>query len=292
MVATSALSAPLAAQESLSSDLWRVAAGTVTAPAPFAGGVAALLWNPVVSLPRDVRVTAGILSIQAPEEVGVSGGVVSASMRTGGNVVSLAWGRLGIDGITRTETSPEGVGGTIVVDAQLLAAGVTRSLTTGLRAGLVLRLAAEQLGDRGRTRGGLDAGVVAEPSPRLRFGAALRALDPFAGGGPDASLQLGAEASTAAVPALRTHMVLRARYGAAVQRGEAPAHLFMAGVALLEALAVDLGAVRESRSGAAVWRSRIGVTAGTPRYRLEFGRDGGVNGFGATYALGLAAVIR
>lgn len=282
----------LAAQHAVTSDLWRVAAATLAVPAPLAGGATALLWTPVVALePGEARVRFGVTSIHAPEEVGANGGVVSASARVRRATVSLAWGRIAIDGITRTETSPEGVDGTVPVQAQVVAVGVARPVTSWLVAGASVRVSSGQLGDVTRAQGGLDAGVVATPLPRVRFGAATRAFDPALDGADAASYDLGVEYRSP--PFASGGMVgeARLRYGATLQRGERVTHLITAGIGLGSGLAVDVGAARESVARDVAWRSRIGLSVGARHYRVEFGRDGGINGFGATYAIGLSAGI-
>lgn len=288
----SLLAAPLAAQTSLTSDLWRVAAGTVVAPAPLVTGPAAPLWTAVAVLPGDARAQVGITSFHAPEEIGVTGGAVAVSVRMAGTVVSAAWGRLGIDGIARTETSPEAINGTIEVDAQVLTLGATRRLAPWLTAGAGLRVLTERLGGLSSTRGGVDAAALAVPSPHLSFGAAIRSFDPLDGGGSEAAYQVAAETRSGSFAALGDASLARLRYGVTFQDGEAATHLLTAGLVLGDALALDAGAVRESRAGFVVWRSRIGLAVRTRHYEIQFDRDGGLNGFGPTYALGLGARFR
>lgn len=278
----------LAAQSPLAADLWRVAAGTVAAPAPLVGGAAALLWTPVISLPPEASAELGATSFHAPEDVGVTGGAASLSLRVGGTIVSAAWARLGIDGIVQTETSPEGLGNGIEANTQVLALGLTRRLRPWLDAGVTARVASDRLGSATATRGAMDAGAVATAG-RVTVGAALRSLDPFSDGGTDRGGVVAAELRSGTSGALGLPTTARWRYGLTLQRGEAAAHLLSAGIVLGPALALDLGAVRESRGGDSVWRSRVGMSLNTRQYHIQFGRDGGVHGFGATYALGLAA---
>ena len=54
---------------------------------------------------------------------------------------------------------------------------------------------------------------------------------------------------------------------------------------------LDAGAAREAVAGEPLWRSRAGAAVTAGRYRVYVGRDGGANGFGATYRFGLAAVF-
>jgi hypothetical protein len=66
-------------------------------------------------------------------------------------------------------------------------------------------------------------------------------------------------------------------------------HLLTVGLGLGGVAEVDVGAAREETAGFQVWRSRFGVSLDVGRYRVYLGRDGGVNGFGATYRFGLTA---
>lgn len=290
MVVMSRASSLAAQTAALTSDLWRVAAGTQAAPGPFAAGATALLWNPVIDLPPGVDLRIGVTSIHAPEEVGVTGGAVALTLRVASSVVTAVWGRLGIDNITRTETSPEAVDGTIAVDAQVMALGVARHLAPWLDAGAALRVAAGRLAELTKSQAGLDAGVLARITPSLRVGFTARAFDPT---GADASTyQLAAETRSGTFDAMGTPAFVRLRFGTQLQKGEEAAHLVTLGIGLGEGLQVDAGAAREAVAARAVWRSRIGVSVGTARYHVEFGRDGGVNGFGATYAFGLMAQLK
>ncbi len=286
------LAARLEAQGvAITSDLWRVAQGTVVAPSPFAAGATALLWTPVIDLPAGTTARFGVTSIHAAEEVGVTGGAIAASSRFAGAVFSVVWGRIGIDDIARTETSPEATLGTIPVDAEVFALGASRRFLPWLDAGAAARLATGRLGDLTRTQVGLDLGALATVSPHLVLGASTRAFDPTMPTDA-ATWQLAAQLSSAPFDALGGRGTARLRYGATLQRGEEMQHLATLGFSLGSGLEADAGAVREAAAGSVVWRSRIGISVGTPHYRLEFGRDGGVNGFGATYAFGLVAQLR
>jgi hypothetical protein len=41
----------------------------------------------------------------------------------------------------------------------------------------------------------------------------------------------------------------------------------------------------------AIWRSRMGLGLGVGRYQVTISRDGGVNGFGPTWAFALTALF-
>jgi len=82
------------------------------------------------------------------------------------------------------------------------------------------------------------------------------------------------------------------RYGLTAQKGESAEHLLTGGIALGESLALDAGASLEHASGDTVVRSRLALAFGSGPFRFQIGRDGGVNGFGATYRFGLTGSFR
>ena len=139
---------------------------------------------------------------------------------------------------------------------------------------------------------GFDVGAQ-YASPHLRLGGATRFFDPtlrVAAGA--ASYSLGAEYCSPGFDAWGSRATFLLRYGVTALRGESAQHLLTAGIALGSSLAVDAGVSGERAGGDAVWRSRLALAVGSGRFRIQIGRDGGVNGFGATYRFGLTAVFK
>jgi hypothetical protein len=281
-----------AAQAALVSDLWRVAAGTLVQPAALGDEAAAAFWTPAVVLPASrPSLRLGVEMIHAPSELGVNGSTVAISGRLRGvGTASLVYGRIGLDNLVRTETSPEALAGSIPAYAEAFSLGLARGVGRGLDAGVAVRYLAGRLADRSRTQLGVDVGLLYTGAAHLRLGAATRFWDPLFGAAEEAATySLGAEWASSAFDAWGTTVRLAIRYGSTGTHGEELQHLLTAGMLLGGVLALDLGAARESSGGLPQWSSRgaLGITSG--HYRVQVGRDGGVNGFGATYRFGLAA---
>lgn len=290
----SATAGPARAQAALVSDLWRVAAGTLVEPPALAGGAVAPLWTPAVVLPAgrgSLRV--GVEMIHAPEEVGVNGSTVAVTGRVRGlGTAHVLYGRIGLDDLVRTETSPEALPGSIPAYAEVLSVGMAREVRPGLVAGVATRLLNGRLADRQHSQLGLDFGLI-YARQRVRLGATTRFWDPRLGAGEQAaSYAAAAEWTSHDFAAWGTEVRLALRYGATATHGERLQHLVSGGLTMGRDVTLDLGGAREASGGAPEWSSRaaLGIAAG--RYRVEVGRDGGVNGFGATYRFSLSAGFR
>ncbi len=282
----------LEAQAAIASDLWRVAAGTLAVPAPVLDDGLAPLWTPAVHMSPEIRVRVGVESIHAPEQIGVTGSMVGATIRSRAGTIAIGYGRIGFDDIERTETSPETVG-RIPVYVSTLSVGIARGFGPRIVGGIAARYAGGRLDDLVEQRLGLDVGLVYRAHERLRVGAATRFLDPLLGHGEEgSSYQVGLEYTSPPIAAWGVPLAMLARYGASVHHGEAAQHLLTAGLAFARSLALDVGAAHEAIGAEAVWRSRAAVTLGAGRYRVQVGRDGGVHDFGATYRFSLTAEFR
>ena len=282
-----------AAQSAVAADLWRVAAGTLVVPAALATDGSAALWTPAYAIPGEgLGLRAGVEAIHAPADEGVGGAIASVAFHPRGAwTLNAVWGRLDIADLVRTETSPEALG-SIPAYAQVFSIGAARSFAaSGVTVGVAARALDGRLDDHGSTRWTTDAGV-AYAGRHLRLGATTHFFDPssssaFSG----ASYSLGAEYSASVADLWGTPALFAVRYGLGLAHGEDAAHLVTAGLTLAGLLELDAGAAREGTAGTGVWRSRVGATVTAGRYRVYIGRDGGVNGFEATYRFGLAATL-
>jgi len=282
-------------QAAVASDLWRVAAGTLVVPSALADDGSAALWTPAMALPRPgPSLRVGVEAIHAPSEVGVSGGIASLGIRLGSlGTLNAVYGRLGVDGLVRTETSPEGIGEDIPVYAEVASIGFARQITPSLVAGLALRSVSGQLDATSRSQAGLDVGIRYTDPTRVTIAFATRFLDPtFRQAEQAATYSVATSYQTTPSAMWGTAAVVVLRYGATWTHGEAVQHLLSGGLGLGEMAEIDIGAAREVEAGAAVWRSRLGLAVSAGRYRVYLGRDGGVNDFGATYRFGLTAEMR
>ncbi|HTT67449.1 MAG TPA: hypothetical protein VMF70_05420 [Gemmatimonadales bacterium] len=282
-------------QAAVASDLWQVAGATLVVPPPLVEDGSAALWMPAVVLDRSgSMLRIGVEAIHAPSDVGVSGGIAAVGIRLGAlGTLNAVYGRLGVDGLVRTETSPEGIGGDVPVYAEVISLGFARSVAPGLVAGAAVRSMAGQLDVESRNQLGLDVGLRYTDPNRITLAFATRFFDPtFRQAEEAASYSVATSYRTLPSPMLGSSGVVTLRYGATWSHGEGVQHLLSAGLALARVLEVDVGAAREVEDGVSVWRSRLGFGVVAGRYRVYLARDGGVNDFGATYRFGLTTAWR
>ncbi len=279
----------------LASDLWRVAAGTLVEPDAIASGGAAPFWTPAVVLAASAPAArVGIETIHTQSDIGVNGGIAALALRVGGLVTLHAvYGHIGLGDMVRTETSPEGLGGSIPVFADVLSLGAARRVAPSLVVGAALRLATGRLGDRERSQTGMDVGILYDGLRRVRLGASTRFWDPTFGAAEEAaSYSLGGEYRAPGFPMWGADATILVRYGLTLQHGESAQQLLTGGLVLDDAIELDVGMAHEQAGDEPVVRSRFGLGIGAGRYRIVVARDSGVNGFGATYRFGLAATFR
>jgi hypothetical protein len=291
-VATAGIAVPAVAQPAIASDLWRVASATLVVPAPLAVDGSAALWTPATVVPPSGPSTrVGVEAIHSPADIGINGGVATVDIRAGSLATfNLVYGRLGIDGLVRTETSPEAIGGDIAAYAEVLSFGVARAFGRGLVLGVAARALSGRLDVASRSQWSADVGVRYTDATGLTVGFATRFFDPTLRQAEMASSYSGAVSyRTPESPMWGTRGALVFNYGVTLAHGEGAEHLLSAGLTLGGSVQLDAGAEHEAVAGTAVWRSRLGIGLGVGRYRVYLGRDGGVNGFGATYRFGLAA---
>ena len=284
--------ARLAAQAGVASDLWRLAAGTLVVPPALAEDGSAALWTPATLLPGPgTGLRVAIEAVHSPSEIGINGGVASLALRAAGfGTINVVYGRMGVDGLVRTETSPEGIGGDIAVYNEVLSLGFARAIAPHLVAGIAARALSGRLDIVQASQVGLDLGLRYSGPSRLSLGLATRFFDPAlraSEGAASYSAAIGYR--TAEGQAWGTTADIRFWYGVGWAHGEGMQHLLTAGLNLGGIAEVDVGAAREETAGIEVWRSRLGISLSVGDYRVYLGRDGGVNGFGATYRFGLAA---
>jgi len=281
----------VAAQPPVVSDLWRVAAGTLVVPAALARDGSDALWTPAATVPAGAAVRVAIEAVHAPSEIGISGGIATLGVRAGRlGTLNVVYGRLGVDGLVRTETSPEAIGGDIAVYAEVLSLGVAREVAPGLVAGIAARELSGRLDADTRSQVGVDVGLRYTDPSRVTLAFATRFFDPtFRAAEAATSYNAAASYRTSDGPLWGTTGTLTFMYGLTWAHGEGAQHLLSADLNLGGVLAVDAGAAREELAGTAVWRGRFGISLDVGRYRVYLGRDGGVNDFGATYRFGLAA---
>ena len=288
------LAGPLKAQASVASDLWRVAAGTLVVPAALADEGTAPLWTPAIVLKDQERYRFGVEAVHAPQEIGLSGGIVAFTTRAGAaSAISLTYGRLGIASVGYTETSPELVGGSLEIYNQTASLGVAHAFSPALTGGVALRYLSGQLAFATRAQFGLDFGALYLGLPHMRIGATTHFFDPaFSSASQAASYSVGAEYHSSEFALWGVRGTALARWGLTASRGDDTQQLISAGLTIGSSLSLDCGAARERTAADAVWRSRFGLGLGAGPYTVRLARDGGVNDFGATYRFGVTAVFK
>jgi hypothetical protein len=291
-----ALGPPCAAeaQTAVSSDLWRVAMGTLTEPAALLQDGTAPFWTPAVTLPGGgPRFRFGAEAVHGPSEVGVNGGILTFTARPGGwGTLSVSYGWIGLGDVAYTETSPEALGGSVPVWSQQASVGFAGKPRPDVALGMTLRYVGGRIATLEQSQVGLDLGLQVTAIPHLRLGIATHFLDPgFSSNQRAAGGSAGAEYASSRFVLWGTDAAVMARYGVTLVQGEDLQHLLGGGVRM-GPLTLDLAAVHEAVADDAVWRSRLGVTLRSGRYRIQIGRDGGVNAFGPAYRFGLTMVFR
>jgi len=287
-----ALAGVLRAQASVASDLWRVATETLVTPPALSTDGMAPLWTPAVALaPGGPGVMVGAEAVHAPSEVGLNAGIIALAWRVGTiGTLSATYARAGLSDIGYTESSPEVIG-SIAVDAQTASIGFGRQVGTNLVVGAALRWIEGRQSGLVDAQPALDLGFRYAWTSHLEVGAATQFLDPFFRDAQQAaSVNVAGRYTSAPFTAWGTPATAVVRYGLTVLRGEDPQHLLTAGV-VLGAITIDGGVAREGVGLDAVWRSRLAFGLGVGRYRVAINRDGGVNGFGATWAFGFTALL-
>lgn len=278
------------AQAGIATDLWRVAQGTLTRPAAIAEGSSAPLWSPAIALDSSTRLRVGVEAVHAPSETGVQSGFLGLSLRAGPATINAGYGRIGISDVAFTETSPEAIGGSIPIWSQSLSAGVGLAPLPSVVAGAAVRMMSGRLGPSARSHVTMDVGARYTGFRRVTLGAATQFLGPGSAAR-GAVYSLGGEYRTAPRLMANTPASVALRYGATLQAGESAQHLLIGSIGYGR-LALDWGAAREHAFEESLWRSRFGVSIAAGGYQVEIGRDGGVNGFGATWRFGLTGDFR
>ncbi|HWO89514.1 MAG TPA: hypothetical protein VNL98_10230 [Gemmatimonadales bacterium] len=280
---------PALSQAPLATDLWRVAAATLASPEALASGPAGSLWNPAAPAGRSsLRHQFAIETIHSPAEMGVAGVVGGLSRHQRGiGTVTLLYGRMGIEDLARTETSPEALPDGVPVYAQVTSLGYATGVSDRLTLGVAVRSLSARLASRREGRGALDFGGRLALRGGFALAAATRFLDPLFGSGrTSTSWSVALEWLTPPFELFGLPAGVNVRAGSTAGAGEQVRFLGL-GLDAARLLQVDLGAANELAFGAAVWRARVAVSLVAGRYTVRFARDSGVHGFGGTYRFGL-----
>lgn len=271
-------------------DLWRVAASTVAGPLALERGPTGMLWNPaaVGDLPG---LAVGVDVLQTPDVLGIGGVVAAITQGIGSRVgIGAMVGRLAVQDLVRTTTSPTSRAGTIPVYTQF-AALITGAALGPARVGAVVR-AHDSRFDTAQEDGiTADIGVRVSPIRSLTLAAATHFADPPFRRGAGTAYYGAAEFAITTTTIWGSRFLVIGQYGIAHEERAGLEHRFTAGLALDDRLRVDWGWAREQGYGDASWRPTIALWFRAGRYRVAVARSDGLNGLGASFRLGLNAAL-
>lgn len=271
-------------------DFWRVAATTVAGPLPLATGPTGMFWNPAAV--GDFRgLAAGIDVFQTPDVLGIGGLMAAATQRIGPRAaVGVMLGRLGVEDIIRTTTSPTAQQGEIPVYTQFasVAGGVALD---GVQVGAAVRGHDSRFDAAGEDGVTADLGVRLSPTRGLTLAAATHFARPILREGTGTAYYGGAEVAITTTTIWGSRFLLIGQYGIAHEERAGVEHALTTGLALDDRLRIDWGWAREQGYGDASWRSTLALWFRAGRYRISVARGDGLNGLGATFRLGLNTEI-
>jgi len=285
--------AALLGQEGAGAELWRVAATTLAQPPALATGGAAGFWNPAQPATGE-RAAFGLEAVNVPSTVAAAGVLFTARARLGPvGRVGMVYGRMSVSDLVPTSLSPEPDGGTIPFYTQTV--GASWSATRGANAlGATLAYRTTKLDYEHSDRWTLDLGVRYGVTGALTVAVATRSFSRFAASDAAQDLSAGIDYRVWQGPLWRggAAATVRGRYGVTWTRGFTQDHQLGAGFALGDLFATDLLVVREGSYSGGRWRFVAGLGLAIGRYRLTMAENPGVADIGASYRVGVEALLR
>ncbi len=279
----------LAAQADPGASLWRVASQTLAVPPALAEGGVAVLWNP--AQPIAGRAAAAVEAIQGSQDLGATGLVASGRVRTGPlGSLALVYGRMEVQDLVRTSTSPAPDAGALTFYTQLIGGNWAREIGPAAL-GVTAARHSTRLDQDDAARWTVDVGAAVPVGRRLRLAAATHFFSRVTGDDPAQDVYAAIEVLAWAgrpwsdAPASS----LRLRYGTALAHGFGADHYVGGGFAIGALLAVDLLASYEGGYAAGGWQPSAAVTVGVGKYRVEVAANPGAAGLGPAFRVGLEA---
>jgi hypothetical protein len=266
--------------------LWDVAATTLARPPALEVGATATFWNPSATITQ-TGLRAGAQSVQTSATLGLNGFLLGVSQSLGSRLgVGLLYGRVQVEDLVRTSTSPVAEAGEIPVYQQFL------GVSLGAQAGPV-RIAGIVRGHDARfdifRESGftVDVGATATLAPGITIAASsqFQPVD-FSAGAPERYFA-GAQYAWSGIPGMGSGTTVTGRYGVTIRRRTAVEHHVGLGAVLAGRFALDAAAVRERGAGTASWRPVVAVSVTAGRYHVVAARGGGVEDLGANYRVGM-----
>jgi hypothetical protein len=283
------LTNPLAAtQAPQGADMWRIAGAALARPPALVGGVTGRMWNPA-PLADPTGVSFGVQVLQTPDVIGVSGLTAGVAARLGPHWdVGLVGGRIEVEDLVRTTTSPVSVAGEIPVYAQFAGAALGGQFGV-LAVGALVSLHDARF-DQDHSSGlTADLGFRLTPFERLTLAATTHWLSADLSDQANTEVFTGAQYAVREAPIWGTRARLTARYGLTLHRHTNVDHTVGAGLLLDDQFSVDAEWARETTYGNSEWRPGLAVAFRVGHYTIAVGRGGGLNGLGPTYRVSLEA---
>ena len=268
--------------------LWRLAAMTLPVPPALATGPGAIFWNP--AQPVDTQRTEFALEgIKTPATIGASGVIAAVRVRARPiGYIGLVYGRVGLTDLTRTEDSPDPLGGVVPVFTSALGGTWSRAFGRTV-VGATLAFHVTRLDLVEKLRGTLDLGASREILPGLRAAAATHLFSSLRTDDPAQDIYAGLEYRLWRGPLWGGQAAVRGRYGVAFAHGFPADHQAGVGLELSDVVALDLSVVREGGYDGEGWRPVGGVRVTFGKYRVTLARDAGLSQLGSAYRVGLDA---
>jgi hypothetical protein len=230
--------------------------------------------------------------IHTSAEIGLSGIVAEVSRSVaGGSAVGLVVGRLDVRDLVRTTTTPTEVGGSIPVYTQF--AGLAGRTSHGpVYLGALLRLHDERFDFATESGLTFDLGTRVQLYRRLVLAAATHFLPIDLSRHNTTDYYVGVEYELVSATSIGlTNATVIGRYGATYRSAEALEHGVSLGMSLANMVRLDAAVTREVGFEKAELRTGIAVSLHVGRYLMEVARSSGLNDLGATYRIGIDAVI-
>ncbi len=287
LMTAAAVGAPARAQAPAAAELWRVAGVSLAKPAALQTGATSSFWNP--ASPDGQRAGhAGVEVVHTSAILGLSGLILGASIPVHGPLRGgLVLGRMQIQDLVRTTTTPDSEEGSIPVYEQFGGAQIALA-TPRIQAGAMLAVHNARFDVESETGLTLDVGVRARPFRRLTLAAATHLLP----------LTLSNESTTdyyaaadyvvfekLAVSSLETTLAFQ--YGATLRNSGDLDHTVNVSLTVSELVYVDAAIANESAYGQRDWRPALALGLRFGRYTVEFSHGTGINEVGGTYRVGL-----
>lgn len=260
-------------------------------PAPLADGPVGAFWTPA-ALGGVHGLAGGAEFVQTPDVVSLRGVVVGLARGVAGRfAVGLQAGRVGVDDLTRTISSPTSEAGEIPVYEQFAGVGIGARLGF-VQLGLLTRFHGSRFDTRADDGVTIDFGFKVRPVPRLTMAGASRFAPIGFASHFTADYALAAEYAVRTADLWGSRALVIGRYGLAYRpAGRLVEHALGAGLALEDRFRVDVAWIREQGFGVASWRPVVGVGLRAGRYAVSLARGSGLNDLGATFRIGLDAQL-